>query len=281
MSNNVPDVISSSTDVPPPDPVANAASAEMVPMETDDVVAQSAAVSSNTISSSANNVTSTAVTTQNVRNGGDINAVRQRLEDQELEITGELSATAYGELLLIYLVQFKINDAKYCYMRAAEKHNENYLKTIWKIGAAIAKNEYVEAIHLCNATQLNSALQSYITELAQRLRAIQVQLISKCYASIEKANVAKLMGISADSDDFAQLIGKCGWTVNGAFVHPSETSESKAFVTSLINKEFGEFKPTGEDKTNEKDGTTKSTNDIETLKKLVVTTDFFDFKASA
>lgn len=78
-----------------------------------------------------------------------------------------------------------------------------------------------------------------------RLTALQVEVVAKCYTSLEKDTLAELLGLTVGSEDLARLIAATGWRVDGAFVLPVETPESRAFAARLIDPTFGEFQRPG------------------------------------
>lgn len=78
-----------------------------------------------------------------------------------------------------------------------------------------------------------------------RLTVLQVEVVAKCYTSMEKDTLAELLGLPVSSEDLARLIVATGWRVDGGFVLPVETPESRAFAARLIDPTFGEFQRPG------------------------------------
>lgn len=78
-------------------------------------------------------------------------------------------------------------------------------------------------------------LQTYITELTNRLTSLQLETIAKCYTSLERELFAELLGIAADSEELTRVVATCGWRIDDGWVIPAETvSESDLRAMSRV-----------------------------------------------
>jgi hypothetical protein len=84
---------------------------------------------------------------------------------EELSIGRVLNANEYAEFLLGYLVQNQLIKAKYCYMRAVERHaNDAILKRIWSFGDHICKKNIAVALSICKAVTFEEAILRFVTQ---------------------------------------------------------------------------------------------------------------------
>uniref|UniRef100_A0A915CXD4 Sas10 C-terminal domain-containing protein n=1 Tax=Ditylenchus dipsaci TaxID=166011 RepID=A0A915CXD4_9BILA len=76
----------------------------------------------------------------------------EKLKNDELSVVAStrLTVTEYAELLLSYLIQQKLIEAKFCYLRASALfQEEEILKKIWNIGSKLIKSDFGDALKAC------------------------------------------------------------------------------------------------------------------------------------
>lgn len=126
--------------------------------------------------------------------------ILHELEVKEITPGKTLTLQEYAHLLINYVVQHRLIEAKFCYMRAAEKFPKNQiLFDIWHVGLAMSRVDFQTALQYCCLAvnectdQSFSWLKPYIRELSNRLTAEQLKLIARCYDSICVAKLIELL----------------------------------------------------------------------------------------
>lgn len=141
----------------------------------------------------------------------------------------------------------------------------------------------------------NFFYRNYVNELKNRLIVIQLKLVGKCYVSIEKKNLADLLGlvdvttdevIADEANDVFNILldeSKCGWVCdeNNTYILPNDSPNFYDTINSLINIElFGPIHNEYNNKKLDDDVNVKALflndNSIEALKSLIKCNDFLD-----
>jgi len=284
MFDKISENISSTSDAPPPDPsgpsttsgISTAKSPEVMDVE-ENIVEPLVTQLPLTPQTSASTIPSTTqISTEVIADSSDnANGRKFQLEEQELLLGGGLNSELYAELLLIYLVQQKRIESKFCFMRAVEKFDDRTLRNIWKTGHHMYDYDFARALKEVNGLSVQGRLQHYVIELKKRLIATQLKLIAKAYSAIELEEVANLLAIDKN-DELHAVISTCEWKVdNDGFVLPIETPQLHEMTAGLVDPLYGTIehpKKVEPAMVDEK----KRENYIEKLKHLVSFSDFID-----
>ncbi|KAI1729958.1 CSN8/PSMD8/EIF3K family domain-containing protein [Ditylenchus destructor] len=211
-----------------------------------------------------------------------------RIAEDELSVSGGPTALEYAELLLFQLVQQKIVEAKYTYLRATAKFKDDaLLKKIWSIGYHLSKCNFGEALRGCRGLHASGLLteqtEPYVKELQNRVTAIQLSLIVNCYTSIDRENVAELLGMRGTDGQFVpetlgfvtSILEQCRWTVEENFVYPVRSTEFQKTMHSFVDEQFGP-NPLIADTDVTLETNQLNRDALKMLESLVTSSDFFD-----
>ena len=129
----------------------------------------------------------------------DLDGVRECCEQQELLSTnGVISPDAYKQLLIIYLIDNDVVNAKFLWKRipATIKADNTELQALWKIGQYLWKRDFANVYASAQVEEWSNLVQPLIGKLCTNLRKRMVRLVVQAYSVIRVADLGKLLGLN-------------------------------------------------------------------------------------
>lgn len=159
----------------------------------------------------------------------DIDDIRETCEQQELTSpNGVASVDVYKQLLVIYLIDSDVINAKFLWKRIPEQiKSENVeLQNIWKIGQFLWKKKFANVFTAVSSQQWSMVTQPLLTKLLSNLRTRITDLIARAYSIVKIEDTCLLVGL--DETQVIELALEKSWEIDmdNKLIKPTQESTS-------------------------------------------------------
>ena len=146
--------------------------------------------------------------------GNDLAVLRETLEEEELNSpNGVAPILTYKKLLLIYLVETDLTNAKFLWKRMPlELKNDNEMSAIWKIGQSLWKREFSNIYSVVRSMDWSEDLKGLIELFCEMLRKRLVKLVEESYSIIKFDDLCKFLGIA--EEQLVEIAATNSWTLD-------------------------------------------------------------------
>jgi len=164
------------------------------------------------------------------------------LENREIYGMGLSPADEYVELLLMDLITGKRNYVDTLHRGQQRWGNDSTLKALAPVCSLVSNYEISAAIRQLRTMKLKGdKLTKLATELENRLIALNLILISRCYTSLKPDYLSQLLEVN-NIDDFPKILTGCEWQIVDNRVQISFNDALLNYIFGkLINPEMGPF----------------------------------------
>jgi len=140
---------------------------------------------------------------------------REALEQQELTSeNGVATLDVYKNLLLIYLMESDLTNAKFLWKRIPiELKTDNELIAIWQIGQSLWKKEFANVYCIINSQEWSDEYKDLTHKLYSILQKRMSKLVADSYSIIKFEAISKLIGIT-DEQQLKEYALSNNWEVD-------------------------------------------------------------------
>merc|ERR1712002_605239 len=145
----------------------------------------------------------------------DLDTTRECCEQQELLSSNDvISPDTYKQLLIIYLIDNDVVNAKFLWKRIPPtiKADNSELHAIWKIGQFLWKRDFANVYVSAKAETWSSVVQPLVDKLIVNLRNRMVSLVAQAYSAIRLTELGKLLGL--DEAATIELVATESWEID-------------------------------------------------------------------
>ncbi|XP_053212114.1 COP9 signalosome complex subunit 8-like [Panonychus citri] len=141
----------------------------------------------------------------------------EQLEQKELEMK-EIESADYEKLLVIYLAQNDLINAKFLWKRipVTIKEKSDCLKLIWEVGKCLMTNDFAGVYGKIDGQTWPIHVSPIMEQLRKDHQSRLIQLISKGYTKISLEDVIKTTGCSSQ-EEMIKLGQSVGWKTDVPF----------------------------------------------------------------
>ncbi|XP_061707242.1 COP9 signalosome complex subunit 8 [Cydia pomonella] len=163
------------------------------------------------------------------------------LEKQELEApTGVASPSTYAQLLVIYLYQNDLCNAKFLWKRIPQSITSSNpeITAIWAVGQKLWKKDLAGTYQALASYNWTEPVANIIRALEERVRERAFNLIGRSYNSISLDTVVSMTGLSRDA--VLRACAERKWTLreDGVTVDPTPPAQPAPLHTSSEDQLF-------------------------------------------
>eukprot|EP00111_Clytia_hemisphaerica_P019411 TCONS_00057283-protein len=139
----------------------------------------------------------------------------EALELQELTAqNGGASLEVYKELLLLYLMEFDLINAKFLWKRIPLTVKlDNELTTIWKIGQCLWRREFPAVYEIIKSHEWSEAFKEPLLKLYSILQNRMTCLIENAYSLVKVEDLSQALGIS-EEQQLLDFINNRKWVLH-------------------------------------------------------------------
>ena len=140
---------------------------------------------------------------------------QEALEQQELtSADGVAPLDVYKKLLLIYLMESDLTNAKFLWKRIPSNlKTDNELVVIWQIGQSLWKKEFANVYFIINSQEWSEEVKELTQKLYTILQKRMTKLVADSYSVIKLEALSKLVGIS-DEQQLKEYALSNSWEVD-------------------------------------------------------------------
>ena len=136
------------------------------------------------------------------------------LELEELTHPNGAPLDLYKKLMMLYLMEFDLINAKFLWKRISDSlKTDDELTTIWKIGQHLWKREFTEAYSIISSYQWSDSHKESSEKLYSILQKRMIELVSNAYSVIKFDALAKLLGIN-DKTKMMEIANSKQWDID-------------------------------------------------------------------
>lgn len=136
------------------------------------------------------------------------------LEQEELNHSNGAPLDLYKKLLMLYLMEFDLINAKFLWKRIPNSlKTDDELTAIWKIGQHLWKREFTEAYSIISSYQWSDSHKESSQKLYSILQKRMTELVSNAYSIIKFDALAKLLGIN-DEAAMLEMANSKQWDID-------------------------------------------------------------------
>lgn len=129
----------------------------------------------------------------------DLDVLRESREQQELTAeNGIIPPDAYKQLLIIYLIDNDVVNAKFLWKRIPDsiKAETPELQALWKIGQHLWKRDFVNVYVAIKSEEWSCVSLPLLEKLVLSLRKRLVKLVAQAYSNIHIEQLGNLLGLN-------------------------------------------------------------------------------------
>ncbi|XP_033102087.1 COP9 signalosome complex subunit 8-like [Anneissia japonica] len=144
----------------------------------------------------------------------DVPVLVKQLEQQELESPGGVATPeVYAKLMVLYLLQNDLNNARYLWKRIPEsvRTANPDLGQIWAVGQKLWQRDYGGVYTHLNH-DWSESIKDEMTELTSVIKQRMFNLVCQAYSSIEADRFASMVGMPVEKA--IQAVIAEGWEYN-------------------------------------------------------------------
>ncbi|XP_073941858.1 COP9 signalosome subunit 8 [Choristoneura fumiferana] len=163
------------------------------------------------------------------------------LEKQELEAAnGVASPSTYAQLLVIYLYQNDLCNAKFLWKRIPPSITSSNpeIAAIWAVGQKLWKKDLAGTYQALATYNWTEPVANITRALEERVRERAFHLIGRSYSSISLDTVVSMTGLSRDTVLRACADRKWVLSEDGATVNPTPPTQPAPLHTSSEDQLF-------------------------------------------
>ena len=136
------------------------------------------------------------------------------LELEELTHLNGAPIELYKKLLMLYLMEFDLINAKFLWKRVpVSLKSDDELTTIWKIGQCLWKREFTEAYNIISSYQWSDSHKEPSQRLYSILQKRMTELVADAYSIIKFDALAKLVGMN-DEMKMLEMVNSKQWDID-------------------------------------------------------------------
>ena len=136
------------------------------------------------------------------------------LEQEELTHSNGAPLDLYKKLLMLYLMEFDLINAKFLWKRIPDSlKTDDELTTVWKIGQHLWKREFTEAYSIISSYQWSDSHKESSQKLYSILQKRMMELVENAYSIIKFDALSKLLGIN-DETKMLEMANRKQWDID-------------------------------------------------------------------
>ena len=138
----------------------------------------------------------------------------EALELQELTAQNGAPLEVYKELLLLYLMEFDLINAKFLWKRIPVSVKvDTELTTLWKIGQCLWKREFPTVYQIIKSHEWSESFKEPLLKLYSILQNRMTSLIENAYSLVKVDDLSQALGIS-EEQQLLDFINNKKWVLD-------------------------------------------------------------------